>query len=125
LFPKAASSGRDLAASISDLRFASLARQATGQMLAGHGDRSFRLADRLREEMEKLFSDVQPGGSKCPGCDELDSYLKLQRGLNPGNNFAQMGRSRKSGVNSGRGLGQGMGQGDSSQSGYAMMDGAR
>jgi hypothetical protein len=75
--------------------------------------------------MEKLFSDVQAGGGNCPGCNELDSYLKLQRGLNPGNNFAQMGRSRKSGVGSGRGLGQGLGQGDSGQSGSAMMDGAR
>jgi hypothetical protein len=123
LFPKAARSGRDLADKITELRFASLARQATGQMLAGNGDRSFRLAERLRAEMEKLFTDAQSGN--CPSCQELDSYLKLQRGLNPGNNFAQMARSRKSGMNFGRGLGQGQGQGESGESGYAMTDGSK
>ena len=123
LFPKAARSGRDLADKITGLRFASLARQATGQMLAGNGDRSFRLAERLRGEMEKLFTDAQSGN--CPSCQELDSYLKLRRGLNPGNNFAQMARSRKSGMNFGRGLGQGQGQGESGESGYAMADGSK
>jgi hypothetical protein len=51
--------------------------------------------------------------------------LKLERGLNPGNNFAQMARSRKSGMNFGRGLGQGQGQGESGESGYAMADGSK
>jgi hypothetical protein len=123
LFPKAAQSGRDLADKITERRFGSLARQATGQMLAGNGDRSFRLADRLRGEMEKLFTDAQSGN--CPSCEELDTYLKLQRGLNPGNNFAQMARSRKSGMNLGRSGDQGMGQGESGESGYAMADGSK
>jgi len=120
LFPKAARSGRDLAGKINDLRFGSLARQATGQMLAGNGDRSFRLADRLRDEMEKLFTDAQSGN--CPSCEEVDSYLKLVRGLNPGRNFAQMGRSRKPGMDLARGLGQSPGQGQSGESGFAMND---
>jgi hypothetical protein len=123
LFPKAARSGRDLADKIAELRFSALARQATGQMLAGNGDRSFRLADRLRDEMEKLFTDAQAGN--CPSCEELDAYLKLQRGLNPGNSFAQMGRSKRSGMNVGRGVGQGMGQGESGDSGYAMANGSK
>lgn len=123
LFPKAARSGRDLADKIAELRFGSLARQATGQMLAGNGDRSFRLAERLRDEMEKLYTDAQSGN--CPSCQELDGYLKLQHGLEGRNNFAQMARSRKFGVNFGRGLGQGSGQGESGESGYAMTDGSR
>ncbi len=36
-----------------------------------------------------------------------------------------MARSRKSGVNFGRGLGQGRGQGESGESGYAMTDGSK
>ncbi|HXP62674.1 MAG TPA: hypothetical protein VN829_19395 [Dongiaceae bacterium] len=123
LFPKAARSGQDLADKMAELRFASLARQATSEMLAANGDRSFRLAERLRDEMEKLFTDAQSGQSgHCPSCEELDSYLRLNRGLKPGNNFAQMGRSRKSGLKPGRGQGQGQGEGDS---GFAMADGSK
>jgi hypothetical protein len=70
--------------------------------------------------MEKLFTDAQSGN--CPSCKELDGYLKLQRGLNPGKNFAQMARSRKSGMSMGRAPGQGMGQGES---GEAMTDGSK
>ena len=121
LFPKAARSGQDLADKMAELRFASLARQATSEMLAANGDRSFRLAERLREEMEKLFTDAQQSG-KCPSCEELDSYLRLNRGLKPGNNFAQMGRSQKPGLKPGPGQGQGQGEGDS---GFAMADGSK
>ena len=92
-------------------------------MLAGNGERSFHLADRLRSEMEKLFSDCQ--GGNCPSSNELDTYLKLQRGMNPGKNFSQMSRSRKFGFGKGEGLGLAMGQGQSGSSGYAVMDGSK
>ena len=120
LFPKAAQSGRDLADKISEQRMEPLAEQTTGQMLAGDGEQSFQLADRLRREMEKLFS--QCSGGNCPSGDELDSYLKLQR-MNPGNNFAQMARSRKFGFGKGRGQ-AGMGEGMMGTSGFAVMDGS-
>ena len=98
LFPKAAQSGRDLADQIGEHRLEPLANQATGQMLAAVGDQSFQLADRLRGEMEKLFGQCQ--GGNCPSGNELDSYLRLQR-MSPGNNFAQMARSRKFGFGNG------------------------
>ena len=120
LFPKAAQSGRDLADKISERRMEPLAEQATGQMLAADGEQSFQLADRLRGEMEKLFGQCQ--GGNCPSSDELDTYLKLQR-MNPGNNFAQMSRSRKFGFGKGRGQ-AGTGEGMMGTSGYAVMDGA-
>lgn len=119
LFPKAAQSGRDLAEQIGERRMQPLAEQTTGQMLAGAGEPSFQLADRLRGEMEKLFGECQ--GGNCPSGDELDTYLRLQR-MSPGNNFAQMARSRKFGF--GKGRGQGMGEGLMGASGYAVMDGS-
>ena len=103
-----AQSGRDLADQIDEHRMEPLAEQATGEMLAGDGEQSFQLADRLRSEMEKLFGECQ--GGNCPSGDELDAYLRLQR-MNPGNNFAQMARSRKFGFGKGHGLAGGMGQG--------------
>lgn len=119
LFPKAAQSGRDLANSIDELRLPPLARQATGQMLAGNGERSFRLADRLRTEMEKLFSNCQ--GGNCPSGNELDAYLRLQRSMDPGRNFAQMARSKKFGRVGNQGMGFGIGEGTTGTSGYAVM----
>jgi hypothetical protein len=121
LFPKAARSGQDLADRLEELRLSPLARQATGQMLAGNGERSFRLADRVRSEMEKLFGECQ--GGNCPSGSELDAYLKLQRAMNPGKNFAQMARSRKFGGPKGQGLamGMGMGEGASGAAGFAVL----
>ncbi|MGC3960746.1 MAG: hypothetical protein QM813_23265 [Verrucomicrobiota bacterium] len=123
LFPKAAASGQNLAAKIEDLRMPPLARDATGQMLAGNGEGSFRTADRLRSEMEKLFSECQSGN--CPSANELDQYLKLQRSLQPGKNFAQMARRRKFGLAEGQGLGLAKGDGMTGSSGYAMADGSK
>jgi ElaB/YqjD/DUF883 family membrane-anchored ribosome-binding protein len=123
LFPKAAQSGRDLADKISELRLQPLAQQATGQMLAGNGERSFTLAERLRSEMEKLFTECQ--GGNCPSGDELDNYLTLQRGMNPGRNFSQMSRSRKFGFGKGEGMGFATGEGMMGSSGYAVMDGSK
>jgi hypothetical protein len=121
LFPKAAQSGRDLADQIGERRLEPIAQQATGRMLDGAGDQAFELADRLRGEMEKMFS--QCSGGNCPSSDELDNYLKLQ-GMKPGNNFAQMSRSRKFGTGVGRGEKGGRGEGESGSSGYAMADGS-
>lgn len=121
LFPKAARSGRDLAEQINQRRMKPLAEQATGQMLAGDGGQSFHLADRLRDEMEKLFSDCQ--GGNCPSGDELDSYLALQH-MSPGSSFAQMARSRKFGFGNGRGEAGGMGEGMMGSSGFAVMGGS-
>lgn len=119
LFPKAARSGRDLADQIGERRMEPLAEQATGQMLAGAGEPSFQLAERLRGEMEKLFGECS--GGNCPSTDELDTYLRLQR-MNPGNNFAQMARSLKFGF--GKGRGTGTGEGLMGTSGYAVIDGS-
>ncbi len=44
--------------------------------------------------------------------------------MNPGNNFAQMARSRKFGFGNGRGQAGGMGEGQMGTSGYAAMDGS-
>jgi hypothetical protein len=121
LFPKAAQSGRDLADAIAERRLQPLAQQATDRMLAGRGDQSSDLAERLRGEMEKMFSECQ--GGDCPSSGELDNYLRLQR-LNPNNNFAQMSRSRKFGSGLGRGLAGGQGEGQMGTSGYAMTDGS-
>ncbi len=121
LFPKAARSGRSLADQIGENRLEPLARQATGRMLAADGGQSFVLADRLRGEMGKMFGECR--GGNCPSGDELDSYLKLQR-LNPGQNFAQMSRSRKFSLGSGRGRASGQGEGAGGTSGYAVMDGS-
>jgi hypothetical protein len=121
LFPKAAQSGRDLSDQIGEHRLEPLANEATSQMLAGSGDQSFQLADRLRSEMAKLFSQCQ--GGNCPSHGELDTYLRLQR-MSPGNNFAQMAVSRKFGFASGRGEAGGMGQGTMGTSGFAAADGS-
>ncbi len=119
LFPKAAQSGRDLADKIGANRLKPLADQAAGQMLAGNGEQSFDTADRLRGEMEKMFSQCQSGN--CPNGSELDTYLRLQK-MTPGNTFGQMSRSRKFGL--GRGQGEGEGDSESGKSGYAMRDGS-
>jgi hypothetical protein len=116
-FPKAAQSGRELADKLEQLRLGTLARQATSQMLAGNGERSFRMAERLRDEMGKLFSECQ--GGNCPGEEELDGYLTLKRSQKGGRSFAQMGLSQKFGKGSGSGFGA-EGAGLSGNSGFAM-----
>jgi ElaB/YqjD/DUF883 family membrane-anchored ribosome-binding protein len=103
-FPKAAESGRKLADQMQELRLANLGTQATGQMLAGNGERSFRLADRLREEMEKLMGQCN-GNGNCPSSRELDQFLALCRALNPGRSFAQMAQSHNFGFGNGQGMG--------------------
>jgi ElaB/YqjD/DUF883 family membrane-anchored ribosome-binding protein len=123
LFPKAAASARNLAEKIVGMRMPPLARDATSQMLAGHGEASFRTADRLRSEMEKLFSECS--GGNCPSGSELDQYLQLQRSLAAGNNFAQMARSKKFGRAGRPGFGLAQGEGMTGSSGYAVADGSQ
>src|SRR5581483_2675385 len=99
-----------------------LAQQATDMMLAAKGENAFQLSDRLRSEMEKLFSECKSEGEKQG--EEMDTYLKLQRKLNPGKNFAQMMQSHKFGNGQGKGQGLGkMGTGARGSSGYAVMEG--
>jgi hypothetical protein len=121
VFPKAARSGRDFADKMAEHRLQPLARQATGRMLAGSGEQSFDLAERLRGEMEKLFSDCREcqGGDGEP-CKGLDKYLQLVR-MNPGNTFGQMLRNRSFGI----GRGSAFGIGADGSSGYAVMDGSK
>ncbi|MFO1475830.1 MAG: hypothetical protein U1F98_04175 [Verrucomicrobiota bacterium] len=121
LFPKAAQSGRDLAEEIGRRRLRPLADQSTDRMLSGDGPQSAALTERLRGEMEKMFSQCK--GGNCPGGSELDNYLRLHR-MNPGNTFAQMSRSRKFGLDPGRGKAGAKGEGTMGSSGYAMTDGS-
>ncbi len=123
LFPKAAQSASDLADKMKSARMNPLAQQATDMMLAAQGENAFQLSDRLRSEMEKLFSECKSEGGKQG--EEMDAYLKLQRKLNPGNSFAQMMQSHKFGNGQGKGQGKGMGMGAGSRgtSGYAVMEG--
>jgi hypothetical protein len=90
-------------------------------MLAGSGEQAFQLAERLRGEMEKMFSECQSGN--CPSGNELDSYLKLQR-ISPNNTFAQMARSKKFGLGTGRGRAGEKGEGQMGTSGFATTDGS-
>jgi ElaB/YqjD/DUF883 family membrane-anchored ribosome-binding protein len=123
LFPKAAQSAKDLADKMQDARMQALADQATGKMLAGEGESSFQLSDRLRSEMEKLFGECQSQGGQQQ--EELDTYLKLQRGMNPGRTFSQMMQSHKFGNGQGKsqGMAMGTGAGQRGTSGFAVMEG--
>ncbi len=123
-FPKAAKSGRNLAGQMQELRLNIQANNATRSMLAAQGEQSHQRSERLRSDMESLFSECQ-GSGNCPSCNELDSYLTLQRGMKPGNNFAQMARSRKfGGAGMKPGMQRGMGEGEAGTSGYAVTDGS-
>lgn len=119
LFPKASRSGRDLADEIGRRRLSPLADQTTDRMLSGSGDQSSELAERLRGEMEQMFSNCQ--GGNCPSGSELDAYLRLQR-MSSGRTFAQMARSRKFGLGAGRGGMGNQGEGQMGASGYAIGD---
>ncbi len=122
LFPKAARSASDLADKMKEARMNRLAQQATDRMLAAQGDDAFQLSDRLRSEMEKLFSECKSKGNEQS--EELDAYMKLQRRLRPGNNFAQMMQSHKFGGAQGNGQKMGTsGNGARGSSGYAVMEG--
>lgn len=117
LFPKASQSGKDLAKQMEAARLSPLAEQTTDTMLAGNGENSFQLSDRLRSEMEKLFSECKSQGGQMG--NEMDTYLKLQRGLNPGNSAQQMQQSRKFGNGQSTGMAMGTQTGQAGNSGTA------
>jgi hypothetical protein len=120
-FPKTARSAKDLADKMEQARMNPLAQQATSMMLAAKGEDSFQLSDRLRGEMEKLFGECKSQGGQQS--DEMDTYMKLQRKMNPGKNFAQMMQSHKFGNGKGQGQGMGTGEGSAGTSGFAVMEG--
>ena len=117
-FPKAGKSAQDLAQKMGDLRLPAMAGKATAAMLEGSGGQGAQLAENLRGEMEKLFSQCNKPGEMS---DELDQYLTMQRSMKPGNNFKQMMQTRKFGNGSKPGMGSGKGLGG--RDGYAVMTG--
>ena len=118
-FPKAGRSAQNLAQKMEDLRLSSYAGRAMDAMLSGHGDQGSQLAQQISTEMDKMFSGCN---GTCPNMNsELDQYLKIQRGMNPGRNFKQMMQSRKFGSGGKPGSGMGQGQtGIDGTGGYAM-----
>ncbi|MDB6125956.1 MAG: hypothetical protein JWQ71_4949 [Pedosphaera sp.] len=120
-FPKASKSAKDLANKMENARMNPLAQQATDMMLAAKGENSFQLSDRLRAEMEKLYGECKAQGGQQG--EEMDNYMKLTKGMNPGKSFSQMMQSHKFGNGKGPGQAQGMGKGSSGTSGYAVMEG--
>jgi len=118
-FPKAAGSAHEIADMMDDLRLQMNAGKATDAMLQARGDQSAQLAQRLSDDLGKLFFNCQGKGQGMS--DETDSYLSLQRGMNPGRNFQQMMQSRKFGKGNKPGSGIGFGPtGAGGESGYAV-----
>jgi len=117
-FPKAAQSAQSIAQLMGDLKLQTLANQTTREMLAGQGSNGAQLAENLRVEMEKLFT--QACNKSGPMSNELDQYLSIQRGMKPGMNFKQMMQCHKfgSGFKPGNGA-----QGDGGRDGYAVISG--
>jgi hypothetical protein len=87
-------------------------------MLEGSGSQGAQLADNLRSEMEKLFSQCNSKGNEMNG--ELDQYLSMSRSMKPGNNFKQMMQSRKFGNGSKPGS---SGKGNGGNDGFAVITG--
>ena len=96
-FPKAAKSGDDLADSIDHQRMPPLAADATDAMLQANGEKSSALSEHLRAEMEKLFGECCQSQKQEEQQNELDTYLRLKKGMKAGNTFHQMMQSRKFG----------------------------
>ncbi|MEO7319719.1 MAG: hypothetical protein ABIZ56_12075, partial [Chthoniobacteraceae bacterium] len=118
-FPKAGQSARNLSQKMEDLRLSSHASGAMDAMLAGRGQQGAQLAQKLSDEMAKMFSECN---GNCPNMsNELDQYMKIQRGMKSGNNFKQMMQSRKFGSGAKPGFGMGQGEtGPDGTGGYAM-----
>ncbi len=118
-FPKAGKSAQSFAQKMGDLRLQSISGKATDAMLEGNGTQGAQLAENLRGEMDKLFS--QCNGKEGEMSDELDQYLSVQRSMKPGKNFKQMMQSQKFG--NGRKPGTKAGKGMGGKDGYAIIDG--
>lgn len=117
-FPKAAQSAQSIAQQMGDLKLQTLANQATGEMVAGNGSNGAALAENLRGEMEKLFTQCNAKDGQMNS--ELDQYLSIQRGLNPHASFQQMMQCHKFGTGSKLGTG---GQGYDGRNGFAIING--
>jgi hypothetical protein len=117
-FPKAAESAKKLAEMMGDLRLQMHANNATDAMVQGRGDQSAQLAQRVSDELDKLFSSCQSQGQGMS--DEMDSYLALKRGMSSGNSFQQMMQSRKFGNGTKPGFGNSRGAGGQGNSGFAV-----
>ncbi len=119
-FPKAGQSAKDIAQAMGDLRLQTLANKATGEMLAGNGDKGSQLAETLRGEMEKLFSKCNAKEGEMSS--ELDQYMSIQAGMPGRGTFKQMMESKKFG--NGRGFKPGQGQmGNGGRDGQAVYTG--
>ncbi|WP_411847206.1 DUF4175 family protein [Roseibacillus persicicus] len=112
-FPKAAQSARDLAEAIGDDNLPGLGRTSSQSMLRGEGSDSHSQATHLKEEMEKYLSEC--GSCQGSGQSELDQYLQMAMGSQPGQNFQQMMDSLCFGM--GKQGGSGMGSGGSMATG--------
>ncbi len=120
LFPKAAASARDLAEKMEGMRLEPLASKTTSEMLSGAGAQSYQLAERLRAQMASLCSECN-GQGQSQMSSELDTYLRAQRNLKPGNTFKQMLQSQKFGRGNGSSLGFGFGPtGAGGEGGFAV-----
>ena len=117
-FPKAGKSAQGMAQQMGDLKLQTLANQTTREMIAGNGNTGAQLAENLRSEMNKLFSQCNAKDGEMS--DELDQYLGIQRGLNPRGSFGQMMRSHKFGQGFKPGTGS---QGRDGRDGYAIISG--
>jgi len=116
-FPKAAESAQSIAEKMGDLKLQMLANQASREMVNGNGSGGGALAENMRSEMAKLFSQCQ--GQAGPLSNELDQYLGFQQGMKPGMNFRQMMQCHKFG----NGLIGSVGQGYSGRNGFAIIHG--
>ena len=118
-FPKAGRSAQEIAEKMGDLKLQTLADRATEQMLAGDGPTGAQLAEHLRGEMEKLFSQCNAEGETMN--DELDQYMSIQRSMQPGKTFSQMMQSHRfgNGFRSGSGM-----SGNGGRDGQAITSGA-
>src|SRR5262249_11544764 len=79
------------------------------------------VAETLRGQMETLFKESEQMEGEMSS--EVDQYLWVQRGINPGSSFGQMMKSHKFGHGSKPGFGKGDGKGDGGRDGFAMMAG--
>lgn len=88
-FPEAASSARQLAQQMDAAAMPGLARDAAKNMLEARGADAHAQAQKLHEEMQRLFEEAaQPGQQGL--AEGLDRALRLQRGMNPGDSLRQM-----------------------------------
>lgn len=109
VFPRAAQSGFDLLENIGNLGLTSQAQRSTRFMRMGDGPQSWQVAEHLSQDLQSLCSNCN--GQQAGMSSEMDAYLRLMMGMEPGQTFSQM---MKSGLfqmgrgNSSRGFGMGM-----------------